>query len=68
MSLELALLGYYYDNYLTPDYNSPLLGNKDRRRRDPLLNCFGVDHVAFRELLDLFEHLCNCYTYDRFRS
>eukprot|EP00536_Pseudo-nitzschia_multiseries_P000820 jgi/Psemu1/1861/gm1.1861_g len=37
MALELALLGYYYyyDNYLTPDYNSPLLGEKYKRRRDP---------------------------------
>eukprot|EP00536_Pseudo-nitzschia_multiseries_P009979 jgi/Psemu1/24666/gm1.24666_g len=93
MALELlALIGEYYeDNYLTPDYNNPLLGEEDKRRRDrrtpriaikrytqspfiylyqsgndqALLNCCGVDHVVFRELLDLFEPLYNLYTIDK---
>eukprot|EP00536_Pseudo-nitzschia_multiseries_P003564 jgi/Psemu1/8106/gm1.8106_g len=31
---KLALLGYYYYNYLTPYYNNPLLGEEDKKRRD----------------------------------
>ena len=92
MALELvALIGEYYeDNYLTPNYNNPLLGEEDKKRRDrrtpriaikrysqsafmylyrsgndqALLNCCGVDHVVFRELLDLFEPFYNQYMYD----
>eukprot|EP00536_Pseudo-nitzschia_multiseries_P004511 jgi/Psemu1/10126/gm1.10126_g len=91
MALELALLGNYYDNYIAPDYNNPLLGEEDKKRRDrrtpriaikrysqspfiylyqsgndqALLNCCGVDHVVFRELLHLFEPLYNSYTVDK---
>eukprot|EP00536_Pseudo-nitzschia_multiseries_P011992 jgi/Psemu1/30616/gm1.30616_g len=92
MALELTLLGYYYDNYLTPNYNNPaLLGEEDKKRRDhrtpriaikqysqsafmylyrsgndqALLNCCGVDHVVFRELLDIFEPLFNSHTVDK---
>eukprot|EP00536_Pseudo-nitzschia_multiseries_P003891 jgi/Psemu1/8794/gm1.8794_g len=94
MALELLeALGDYYedDNYLTPDYNNPLLGEEDKKRRDrrtpriaikrytqsafmflyrsgndqALLNCCGVDHVVFRELLDLFEPVYNSYTVDK---
>eukprot|EP00536_Pseudo-nitzschia_multiseries_P008394 jgi/Psemu1/20324/gm1.20324_g len=36
MALELlALIGEYYeDNYLAPNYNNPLLGEEDKKRRD----------------------------------
>eukprot|EP00536_Pseudo-nitzschia_multiseries_P006357 jgi/Psemu1/65555/estExt_Genemark1.C_1340006 len=91
MALELALLGYYYDNYLAPNYNNPLLGKEDKERRDcrtpriaikrysqsafmylyqsgnnqALLNCCGVNHKVFRELLDLFKPFYNQYTIDK---
>eukprot|EP00536_Pseudo-nitzschia_multiseries_P013832 jgi/Psemu1/36545/gm1.36545_g len=53
MTLELAVFGYYYDNF-TPNYNT-------------LLNCCGVyHHVVFRELLlDIFEPLYTSYTVDK---
>eukprot|EP00536_Pseudo-nitzschia_multiseries_P019688 jgi/Psemu1/62351/gm1.62351_g len=47
MALELALLGYYYDNDLTPDYNSPLLGLQLRDTAN-LLSCIFINPAMIK--------------------
>ena len=53
---RIALKKYPYSSFLYMFHSGD---------EQALLNCCGVDHHTFRELLRLFEPLCNQYTPDR---
>eukprot|EP00536_Pseudo-nitzschia_multiseries_P016010 jgi/Psemu1/44585/gm1.44585_g len=66
MALELVeVLGDYYDNYLTPNYNNPLLGEDEKKRRDCITPRIAIKRYSQSAFMYLYQSgndqaLLNC--------